>query len=291
MSVLDRVPEHLKEDYTRLAAIVDDAPIEVNDRGNLEYKGDTFSIELYRYSDPDRLSLADSAAYYLGKPDHDNTRRPLSIMRMGHALEIFRGENATFVFKGVSKEVYDHLCTYKTMNMRVAGGNRALTSDDFTMPSDKMKNPALVELAISNSMNEYRRLLKAGETPQVARAAMPVNAQLNPFKLQFNFQTLIQALFVQRIFELGAQGNTVKVVRGMFALVHRVDPELWETVYECYGHHVKEWTDVQKRLRKRPITVSEFIDMVLRSDKLPEIAKMPLEQFLREEYGAQKTMW
>jgi hypothetical protein len=59
--------------------------------------------------------------------------------------------------------------------MRVAGGNRALTSDDYTLPSDKVKKMEEVEAAIQQSMHEYKRLLEYGETPQVARAAMPTS--------------------------------------------------------------------------------------------------------------------
>jgi hypothetical protein len=261
--------------------------ITTNERGNLVYQGDTFQIELFRYTDPDRLNLADSAAVYLGKSDTDNVKRPLSIMRMGHALEVFRGESATFKFTDVSKEVYDHLITYKTMQMRVAGGNRALKSDGYTMPSDKVKVPEVVEYFIHDSMRNYQALIDAGETPQVARAAMPVNAKLNTFKLQFNFQTLIESLFVQRIWELGAQGNTVKVVRGMFELCHAVDPELWDTAVEYYGPHTKEWTDVQKKLRKTKMKVRELFEAAY----VPEDLEMTVEEYFRKVFGQQRTMW
>lgn len=172
-----------------------------NEESCWAYYGDTFKIYLRRYSDPKRLNLARNAAVYLGKKDRDNIRRPLRIIKMGHVPEIFRGEHAEFEFVDVSKEVYDHLVTYTTRNMRVAGGNRALTSDDFTMPSDKMKNPESVKTAIQDSMDNYKNLLEDGETPQVARSAMPVNAKMNPFVIQFNFLTLGQSLFKQRLWE------------------------------------------------------------------------------------------
>jgi hypothetical protein len=263
--------------------------ITTNDRGNLVYTGNTFQIELFRYTDPDRLNLADSAAVYLGKSDTENVKRPLSIIRQGHALAIFRGESATFKFYDVSKEVYDHLVTYQTMQMRAAGGHRANVVDGFTMPSDRMKNPELVRQKIASSMQNYQDLLDAGETPQVARAAMGVNGHMNGFKLQFNFQTLIESLFVQRIWELGAQGNTVKVVRGMFELCHAVDPELWDTAVEYYGPHTKEWKDVQKKLRKSELTTHQFVKML--QEVSLDISQRPLEEILRETFGQQKTMW
>jgi hypothetical protein len=265
-----------------------DGKIVTNERGNREYHGDTFRIELFRYSDPDRLNLADSAAIYLGKEDTDNVRRPLSIMKLDHALEIFRGENATFKFYNVSKQVYDHLVTYKTLNMRAAGGNRALVSYGYTLPSDRMKDPDEVQRRVGESMRQYLDLVEAGETKQVARAAMPVAANMNPFKLQFNFQTLIESLFVQRIWEPGAQGNTVKVVRGMFALCHAADPELWETVYELYGPHVKAWKLAQRRIRNKSVTVGEFL-AALEEKGAP--VDVTLDEAIREVYGGQKSMW
>src|SRR5699024_10921689 len=88
--------------------------------------GDTFKITLIRYSDPDRLNAARNAAIYLGKKDIGNIRRPLNIIRQGHVAEVFRGEHAEFIFDDISKDAYDHIVTYTTRTMRVAGGNRAL---------------------------------------------------------------------------------------------------------------------------------------------------------------------
>lgn len=234
------------------------------------YAGDTFQIILHRYSDPDRLNSARNAAIYLGKPDRDNIKRPLSIIRMGHVPEVFRGEFAEFEFVDVSKEVYDHLVTYTTRNMRVAGGNRALTSDDYTLPSDKVKDPDRVNELTNDSMLNYKQLLLEGETPQVARSAMPIAAKLNPFVYQFNFVTLMQAIFPQRLWEKGAQGNTVKVVQGMWELVRSQDHELWDLVREVNGEEAHAWKQVRKKLKKED----------------PE-----LYQRLLEQYGQVKSMW
>lgn len=266
--------------------------IKTNEEGKIIYHGDTFHIVLQRYSDPYRLNAARNAAIYLGKPDRGNTRRPLSIIRQGHVPEIFRGEYAEFEFVDVSKEVYDHLITYTTRNMRVAGGNRALTSDGYTVPGDKVKDSGSVEANIQQSMKAYKNLLQQGETPQIARSAMPVSAKMNPFVYQFNFVTLMQSLFTQRIWEKGAQGNTVKVVQGIWELVRHVDPELWNTVYEYHGEHVTEWKQVQKRLRKSQLTIGEFI--ATSSDEIEnanEGSEIPLEEWLRATFGTTKSMW
>lgn len=261
---------------------------------NLVYHGDTFKIILRRYSDPDRLNLARNAAIYQGKKDRDNIKRPLNIIKMGHALTIFRGEYAEFEFIDVSKEAYDHLTTYTTANMRASGGNRALTSDDFTMPSDRMKNPDWVKSMINDSMNNYKELLLSGETPQVARSAMPINTKLNSFVYQFNFVTLALAIFKQRIWEKGAQGNTVKVVQGMFELCQTVDCELWDTFYEYYGTPALEWEEVRKKLKKENLTVRQFLNelhSIAMNDESSQNPNESLIDFLVRRSGGLKSMW
>ncbi|ARK23589.1 hypothetical protein SporoP37_02035 [Sporosarcina sp. P37] len=250
------------------------------------YHGDTFTIKLTRYSDPDRLHAARNAARYLGKTDIDNIRRPLSIIRMGHVPAIFRGEMAEFEFIDVSKEVYDHLATYSTANMRVAGGNRALKSDGYTMPSDKVKDVGMVKLWIENSMEGYHCLLDHGETPQVARSAMPVNAKMNTFVFQFNFLTLGQSVFKQRIWEKGAQGNTEKVVQAMYELVEFMDSQLWTTFYEWCGKPSTDWVEVRRKIKKKNISLADFVEQARNAE-----GNILLEDLLVELYGEQKSMW
>jgi hypothetical protein len=258
------------------------------------YIGDTFSIRMSLYTDPDRKRLAKNAAIYLGKEDRYNIRRPLSILRKGHVPEIFRGEHVEFEFIDVSKEVYDHIITYTTRDMRVAGGNRALTSNDYVTPSDKVKYPELVDSYISESMDNYKKLLKIGETPQVARAAMPVNAKMNTFCYQFNFLTLGQSIFPQRIWDKGAQGNTVKVIEGMFQLCYHVDKELWDAFYECCGTPVLQWKEVNRKLKTKGITVHQFLNelhaLALNPDS-EQNPNEPLVDYLIKRYGEIKTMW
>lgn len=258
----------------------------------LVYYGDGFEIKMTRYSDPDRLNLARNAARYLGKKDITNIRRPLSIIRKYHVPEIFRGEHVEFEFVDVPKEVYDHIVTYTTRNMRVAGGNRALTSNDYAMPSDKMKNPLLVEYNINKSMQNYKELLEAGETPQIARAAMPVNAKMNIFVYQFNMLSLGQSLFNQRIWDKGAQGNTVKVVEGMFRLCEYVDKELWDCFYEYYGTPMMEWRTARKPMKR--MTVGELLNELHALALDPESGQDPhetVESYFRRKYGEIKNMW
>lgn len=263
--------------------------VERDINGDLFYQGDTFRITLVRYSDPQRLNLARNAAIYLGKKDRDNIRRPLSIIRQGHVPEIFRGEYAEFIFEDVSKEAYDHLITYTTRNMRATGGNRALASNDFTMPGDKMKDPSLVKEKIEQSMNNYKELLASGETKQVSRSSMPVAANMNTFVYQFNFLTLGESVFKQRIWEKGAQGNTVSVVKAMYELCKATDAELWETFYEHKGTPSLEWEEVRKRLKKKKMTMYTLVKTL--QDKSLDISQRPAVEVLSSLFGEQKSMW
>lgn len=256
------------------------------------YHGDGFQIVMNRYSDPNRLNLARNAAIYLGKKDRHNVKRPLSIIRKRHVLEIFRGEHVEFEFIGVSKEVYDHIITYTTRNLRVAGGNRALISDDFAMPSDRMKDPEKVRENIQRSMDAYHDNLRAGETPQVARTAMPTSAKMNNFVYQFNFLSLGQSVFKQRVWEKGAQGNTVQVIEGMFELCRTVDCELWDVFYKYHGTPAIEWAIAGDRLEK--VTVSELLNELHTLALDPESGQNGDEKvvdYLRRKYGEQKSMW
>ncbi len=264
--------------------------IGVNDKGQYVYHGDTFEIVMTRYSDPQRLNLARNAARYLGKKDIDNIRRPLSIIRRYDVPEIFRGEHVEFEFHNVSKEVYDHIVTYTTRNMRVAGGNRALTSDDFTMPSDKVKNEWVVRQKIGDSMQNYKDLLDAGETPQVARSAMPVNAKMNIFVYQFNFLTLGQSTFAQRIWEHGAQGNTVKVVQGMYELCIAMDKELWDTFYKYYGTPMMNWREVHSKLEKKGLTMHQLAQLIFEERENYNPDETVVDYLIRK-FGERKSMW
>ena len=266
-----------------------------SDDGRLGYQGDTFQVMLNRYSDPDRLNLARNAAIYLGKKDRDNIKRPLNIIRDGHVPAIFRGEHAEFEFIDVSKEVYDHIITYTTANMRATGGNRALASKDYTMPGDKIKNPEAVRTSIEDSMWNYTHLMNdRKETKQVARSAMPVAAKMNPFVYQFNFVTLGESIFKQRIWEKGAQSNTAKVVEGMFELCKYMDEPLWQMFYEHKGSPALQWEEVRKKLKKEGLTIGQLYDeldkVFLDPDKSQNGNRL-LVDYLVERSGGLKSMW
>lgn len=233
-------------------------------------------VKLLRYSDPTREHLAKAAAVYLGKQDSDNIRRPLSIMKKRHALAIFRGEHARFEFK-TSKVVYDHLITYTTADMRACAGLRANEATVFVPPVGDV-DPIYTEIG-ERHLQDYQSLVR-GIDPQTedpvkkkklqdARTVVPTSVELH-YIFQFNFGTLIEALFPQRIWVPGAQPDTKEVAQVMFDLVYEQDPELWDTVLECYGPEMHAWVNARAKLKK----------------KNPELYL----QILRE-FGVIKTMW
>ncbi|MCI0182095.1 MAG: FAD-dependent thymidylate synthase [Acidibacillus sp.] len=233
-------------------------------------------VNLLRYSDPFRSSLAHAAAVYLGKDDIDNVKRPLSIIRKGDTLAIFRGESARFEFH-TSKVVYDHLTTYTTINMRACGGLRANEATVFIPPGED-DDPIYRQLGETH-LQAYRQLVHGidpqTEDPigkkrlQAARYVAPVSVQLH-YILDINFATLIEAVFPQRIWSPGAQHDTRIVVEEMFQLVRQQDPELWNLVYEYYGPESYSWKRMRVKLKRE------------RPDLYEQIMK---------EYGGFRSMW
>jgi hypothetical protein len=116
---------------------------------------------------------------------------------------------------------------------------------------------------------------------------MPVAAKMNPFVYQFNFLTLGQAVFKQRLWEKGAQGNTVRVVQGMYELCNHIDSELWGTFYEYVGTPSIEWSEVRKRLKKKNYTLDDLYNDTL--NKVDE--NTSVVDYLLRKFGEQKTMW
>ena len=235
-----------------------------------------FRLKLLRYSDPDRRSLAHAAAVYLGKTDVENVKRPLSILKKGDTLAIFRGESARFEF-WTSKVVYDHLITYTTLNMRACGGLRANEATVFVPPGED-DDPIYRELG-EKHLAAYRQLVH-GIDPQTenavekkrlqaARYIAPVSVQLH-YVLDVNFATMIESMFPQRIWTPGAQHDTRQVVEAMFRQVREQDPELWDLVYEYYGPEAHAWKRLRVKLKKE---------------------KPDLYEQIMEDFGVTRSMW
>ena len=230
-----------------------------------------FEVKLIRYSDPDRKSLAHAAAVYLGKPDTDNVRRPLSLIKKRDALTIFRGESARFEFKA-SKVVYDHLVTYTTLNMRACGGLRANKAQEFVAPPEVLGTDieATIKEVGQQHLEAYLALTEgidpATKEPteklrlQAARSVAPMSVKLH-FIIEFNFATLAEALFPQRIWTPGAQLDTYQVALEMYQLVYNQDPELWNTFFTYYGPDFRTWVAAYGRLlREDPVTLRTILN-------------------------------
>ena len=267
--------------------------IYTNKKGNYVYRWtnqvtpdreENWEIELLRYTDPQRKNLAESAATYLNKEDTDNVNRPINIMKKRHTLTIYRQETATFKFRNVPKQVYDHLVTY-TLATRIAGGNRAIVAQDFVTPIDKTKDKENVVKHLQEALDKYHELAEK-ESPQVARCIMGANFTMAPFIFTFNFQNLIKDVFPQRLWVPGAQGLTYQVVKGMYELLKTQDKELWEEVYELYGTHRAEFDKAQSTLRKKQITVQDFVLLLKEEDHGKQ-----LEEVIRKKFGELKSMW
>ena len=235
-----------------------------------------FDVKLVRFSDPERKYLAHSAAVYLGKPDVENVKRPISIVKKGDTLAIFRGEHARFEFK-TTKVVYDHLITYTTQNMRACGGLRANEATIFIPPAED-EDPIYREIG-ERHLATYQSLVHGIDPEtndpikkkrlQAARSVAPMSVQLH-YVFEFNLGTLIEAIFPQRIWTPGAQQDTKKVVQKMYDLVHEQDPELWDVIYDYYGPEAQSWKKVRQKLRKED----------------PEMFAQ-----IMSKYGIMKSMW
>lgn len=231
----------------------------------------SYEVKLLRYSDPHRKHLAHAAAVYLGKPDTDNVRRPLAMIKKRDALNIFRGESARFEFKA-SKVIYDHLVTYTTANMRACGGLRANVASEFVMPpeaigtgyEDSLRKDGEAALEAYqwhiNGIDPATSQPKDKARLQAARAVAPMSVKLH-FVIEFNFATLAEALFPQRIWTPGAQLDTYQVVMAMWDLLCQQDPELWDTFYTYYGPDFRTWAAAYGRmLREDPITLRTILN-------------------------------
>lgn len=205
-------------------------------------------VFLVRYSDRDRMSLARSCAVYLNKTDFDNVKRPLSLVKHGH-WAVFRGEHVRFMFR-TSLVVRDHLFRYSTANMIAAAGLRANHADEWVSPLDEPSLLQKVDITQDELLEPYHIALDAGVKPQDARYLAPMGTEVD-YMMEFNFLTLMQAVFPQRLWTPGAQAETKCVVERMWHLVMAEDPEFWTVVREELGEEAIMWSKVRQKIKKK----------------------------------------
>lgn len=101
------------------------------------------------------------------------------------------------------------------------------------------------------------------------RFIAPTSVELT-YILQFNFATLIEAVFSQRLWVNGAQSDTKEVVKKIFDLVYEQDLELWSLVEEYYDKEEMSWRSLRMKLKKdNPNLYYELLN----------------------KYGNEKSMW
>lgn len=224
-----------------------------------------------RATDRDRLVSAFKSAIYLGKYNNmDNVTRFLTKMvSAGHSYEPIRGESVLFLYIGVGKPVYDHLITYSVgRTTRIAGGQRANLPWGYEVPfeaknveMDIMMKTGIEQVHMVANMTKGLDEEVSKQQIQVARSLLPVGYIMPPFLLEFSEEALIKNVFTQRIFERGAQGATVEVVKDMWNLVMMIDEEKWSHLYDHHGPHTFGWEKAMRTIRDKNLTVADLIDL------------------------------
>ncbi len=205
-------------------------------------------VTLITYTDPGRLLLARVAAEYLAKPDQDNRKRPLQLLRRGHT-SIFRHVHVMVHFR-TSLIVRDHLFRYTTAAMAAAG--LRINEAEGIVPPVMDSSPAQqsVEACAWGALGSYHRLVSKGIRMQDARYAAPCGVEVS-YIMTFNFLTLMESVFPQRLWEAGAQAETRKTVQELWELVWAQDPELWEAAREKFGAEAIRWEKARRRLQTK----------------------------------------
>jgi len=258
-------------------------------------------VKVLRYSDPDRRMLAKNAAVFLGKDDEENIRRPLTLLRKKHK-SIFRGENIDFEFFA-SKPVYDHLITYTTQQRRACAGLRANRAGDFVVPLEVEGTDLgrIINQTGQRHLEDYHSLIDGVDPEtqdptqkarlQAARSVAPIGVTLH-FTFQFNFLTLMEAIFPQRIWEPGAQPDTQEIAQMMWEAVRPYDPDLWDTAWDVFGPEAILWDKLRHVLKKKRVSVGElYTELKAFIESEDGDADVLLEEYLRQRFGPKGSMW
>lgn len=256
------------------------------------------------------MSLAHTAAVFLGKEDIDNVTRPINMLKnVPPHKSIFRGEHVRFEFV-TSKVVYDHLVTYSTANVRACAGLRANRAGSFVLPLEVVGTPdedtigtlgeynlkmySSLVLGIDPDTQDAKKKIRL----QAARSVAPMSVSLH-YILEFNFLTLMEAIFPQRIWSPGAQPDTREVVQKMWDLTYEKDPELWGEIKYIFGPESLEWQQARLKMdKKEGVTIEQMLldllpdqhTALLSPSIFPEL-RMKLKDYILGKYGKKKSMW
>jgi hypothetical protein len=224
----------------------------------------------YRSTDQGRLFSAFKAATYLGKyDDMDNVDRFLSKMvKSHHSYEPIRGEEISFIYIGVGKPIYDHIITYTAGRYtRIAGGQRANLPWGIEVPVETKDKSGYVERNWQRIVDVINIIGKGEDKPEVkeqlqaARSELPVGYIMPPFIYEFSEEALAKHVFRQRLWEQGAQGGTVDIVKDMWECCLELDQEKWTTLIDYHGSHTVGWEKAMRTLRDKQYTFKDLWNM------------------------------
>jgi hypothetical protein len=242
-----------------------------------------------RCTDKNRLISAFKSAVYLGKyKNMDNVNRFLrNMVEAGHSYEPIRGESILFFYIGVGKPVYDHLTTYSVgRTTRIAGGQRANLPWGYEK-AHELKEAKGADQLVEQDIEKIRHVIAISkglheehdkQQLQALRNSLPVGFIMPPFLLEFSEEALIKNIFKQRIFEKGAQGATVDIVKDMWNCCIQLDKDKWMKLYDYHGPHVQGWMQAMRTMRDKDITIGDLLDMAIKTGHLPDCEEMNLTE-------------
>lgn len=249
----------------------------------------------YRSTDNERLFSAFKAGAYLGKyDDMQNTERFLNKMvKSHHSYEPIRGEAVSFLFVGVGKPNYDHLITYSSGRYtRIAAGQRANLPWGLEIPVETKDKTGYVDRNWQRILDVINVIGKGEEKPEIkeqlqaARSELPVGYIMPPFIFEFSEEALAKHVFRQRLWEQGAQGGTVDVVKDMLECCLALDEDKWTTLIDYHGIHTVAWEKAMRTLRDKGLTFKQLCE------QYKEDENTPLHEILMRTVGKlPKSMW
>lgn len=254
-----------------------------------------------RSTDSNRIFSAFKSAAYLGKyDDMQNKQRFLSKMvKSHHSYEPIRGESILFLFVGVGKPSYDHIITHSTGRYaRIAGGQRANLPWGLEIAVETKDKAGYVDRNWQRVVDVINIVGKGDEEPEVkeqlqaARSELPIGYIMPPFLYEFSEEALAKTLFRQRLWEQGAQGATVEVVKDMLDCCLEIDREKWETLIDYHGSHTISWEKAMRTLRDKRYTFDDLCKMSFENEDYRSDSEIPLYDVIMGTVGKlPQTMW
>lgn len=188
-----------------------------------------------QYTDPERLHLASIAATYFGRPDTNNTQRPLTLIKNQHD-SFLKSQFVRFEYES-SIASYNHLATYTLatacipMELRACKTSRVLINNEYILPQD-MKNPEKVESDLIKNITLYHNLTET-ESIETARYLMPQGISTK-YTISWSFLLLAKHFFPDRLWGEWIMAETKLLAQMMWDHLISQDKDLWESIKSTY---------------------------------------------------------